>query len=64
MDIDSDYTPINIGFDLRIHDDIALELPQGDHLRIRYADGQENRVVEGTPEEVTKVLRKAGYHIA
>jgi hypothetical protein len=60
------YTPLDVGFDLRRHPELAIKLPAGGQLRVRYmtGDGSESeRVVEGSRLEVARVLRSAGYRV-
>ena len=59
--VETSYTPIDVGFDLRRHPDMSIELPAGERLRVSYGD--EGRKVEGTRVEVARVLRKAGYRV-
>lgn len=58
------YTPIDVGFDLRLHPEIAIELPAGDTLRVRFCDGDEERTLEAPRSEVASALSKAGYTVA
>lgn len=60
---DASYTPIDVGFDLRLHPDTALVLPQGTHIRVRYMEGSKEREVEGGQQTVAEALRKAGYRV-
>lgn len=54
--------PIDVGFDLRAQH-MAVSLP-ADTMVASYADHVGNRfVVEGTWDEIARVLRKAGYTI-
>lgn len=57
------YTPLDCGFDLRVHPDMAIQLPAGDKLRVRYLDDIAERVVEGTRANVAATLTKAGYRV-
>lgn len=58
------YTPIDCGFDLRAHPDMAIELPPGEHLRVRYMAGVDERIVEGTRDHVASTLASAGYMVS
>ena len=60
---DASYTPIDVGFDLRQHPDIALQLPAGENLRVRYCKDTEELEVVGSPDTVARVLRAAGYSV-
>ena len=60
---DASYTPIDVGFDLRLHPDTAVSLPAGSHIRVRYMDGKREREVAGGQSEVARTLRKAGYAV-
>ena len=62
-ELDASYTPIDVGWDLRLHPDTALVLPQGTHIRVRYMDGTKEREVEGGQQVVGEALRKAGYRV-
>ena len=60
---DADYTPITVGFDLRRHPDMAVQLPEGDTLRVRFMAGTVEQEVEGTRADVARRLRAAGYRV-
>jgi hypothetical protein len=55
------FKAIDVGFDLRVHPDMAIELPAGERLRVQYGDDGET--FEGTRAEVALALRKAGYRV-
>ena len=57
------YTPLDCGFDLRRHPELSIELPQGDWMRVRYLDGCDERVVDGTRAHVAETLTAAGYRV-
>ena len=63
LEIDASYTPIDVGWDLRLHPDTQIALPSGTHICVRYMDGDQERVAEGGPSEVASVMRKAGYRV-
>jgi len=42
---------------------MAIELPAGDRLRVRYCDGDAERVIEGTRAHVAATLTAAGYRV-
>lgn len=64
MTPDADYTPITVGFDLRRHPDMAVQLPAGKWIVVRYSEGQDVRETAGTPAKVATVLRAAGYRVS
>jgi hypothetical protein len=55
------FTPIDVGFDLRVHPDMAIELPAGERLKVHF--GNDGEIIEGTRAEVARALRKAGYRV-
>ena len=61
--IDASYTPIDVGFDLRVHPDIAIELPPKLYLCIRYMDGEEEKTTTGERRSVIATLRDSGYKV-
>lgn len=60
---EASYTPLDVGFDLRVHPEMGIELPAGDVLRVRYMDGDEEKVAEGDRDHVASTLASAGYPI-
>lgn len=57
------YTPLDVGFDLRAHPDMVIDLPVGDRLRVRYVAGEDERTIEGARAEVASALTAAGYRV-
>lgn len=56
------FTPIDVGFDPRVHD-TAIELP-ADVEAVRYTDSEgATRFARGTREALANVLRDAGYTV-
>lgn len=55
------FKPIDVGFDLR--QGMALDLPEGESLRVEFIDGDEERSFEGPRAEVADRLRAAGYKV-
>lgn len=62
-EIDASYVPIDVGFDLRLHEDLAVKLPEGEQLRVLFMRGDDVCEVEGSPRVVAEALRKAGYRV-
>lgn len=61
--VDASYTPLDCGFDLRVHKHIAVELPAGELLRVRHMDGDRERVTQGTRQQVMDELDRCGYRV-
>lgn len=61
--IEISYTPLDCGFDLRLHPEIAIELPKGERFKVMYCEGRQERVVEGSRAEVSDALVLAGYRV-
>lgn len=59
---DIDLTPLSVGFDLRIHEDMSTDVPDGT-TSMRYKIGSETWRAEGSREELRAELRSAGYRI-
>jgi len=58
---DLSFTPLDVGFDLRLHD-ICVLLPYQFRSVAIDIDGQ-TIVVRGTREQMIEAMRKAGYRI-
>lgn len=56
--------PCDVGFDLRVHREIKVTLPEVDSLQVRYMHRSESRVMLCTPAEAKEVLEKVGYTVA
>jgi hypothetical protein len=55
-------TPLDVGFDLRVHD-MAIDLP-ADAEAVRFVDGAGSMVFRrGSRETLAAVLRSAGYKV-
>lgn len=57
------YTPIDVGFDLRVHKEIAVDLPAAAKILVKYMDGETERTFEGTPSQVADELDRCGYRV-
>lgn len=54
--------PLDVGFDLRLHD-MPVNLPEGvDEVVYLDEDGKE-AIASGSREEITRQLRQAGYKV-
>jgi len=66
VNLDLDLDPITVGFDLRRHD-IAVRLPEGDVLSVRYAVDvrglTELKTIRSTRTRVRATLELHGYNV-
>lgn len=62
MDCDYSYHPLDVGFDLRRHSDMLINLPEDAHA-VAYECGGERRVVSGPRERIVRALTAAGYAV-
>jgi len=67
VNLDLDLDPITVGFDLRRHD-IAVRLPEGDVLSVRYAVGalgepSKLKTITSTRTRVRATLELHGYNV-
>ncbi len=55
--------PLDVGFDLRVHDDMPVNLPEGVQ-RVAYLDedGKE-AIASGSRDEIARQLMQAGYKV-
>lgn len=60
---DYSYLPIDVGFDLRRHPHLLIELP-ADARTVAYDLLGKTTLVTGTREEIVTAMEKAGYRIA
>ena len=55
--------PLDVGFDLRVHDDMPVNLPEGVQ-RVAYLDNDDKEAIaSGSREEIARQLRQAGYKV-
>jgi hypothetical protein len=55
-------TPLDVGFDLRLHD-MEVRLP-ADFKSVGIEEDGETYLVEGTREEMVAAIKAAGYRVA
>lgn len=63
-----DYTSEALGFDLRLHDHIAVELPAGDPIQVSFnrdngAAGDDRVTLRTSPTSVKRAMEQAGYSV-
>jgi hypothetical protein len=59
------YLPIDVGFDLRLHEDMSCTLPDGDPVSVTYLDRADNPVtLRGTRDSVRMAMEAVGYRVA
>lgn len=57
------YLPIDVGFDLRLHKDICVELPNEERLCVTFLQGGRAQCATGTRQEVRERMIAAGYNV-
>lgn len=56
------WTALDVGFDLRAHPEMALEIPS-DCTSATYDCADGTREIAGTCDEIRKALQSAGYRV-
>lgn len=57
------YLPVDVGFDLRLHKEISIDLPRDAHLTVACMRGAEQYIISGPREKVADAMRRAGYQV-